>query len=159
MKNPLWITLCLIVPTFAGAASDATAPLDLTTLDVCALVPGAEVAAAVAASLQETKGYNSPDGDIARCVYIVAPLEGNGSKPRAFAAELEGASSFAEVRPYVEEPTRDVEGLGDGAWTSRDPDTGRFRLWVLRRGVATLYLTGDDEAELRMIAKLVLSKL
>jgi hypothetical protein len=150
--------MAVVLVAAVSVAAGEPEPLDLTTLDVCALVPGAEVAGAVAASLKETRGFNSPDGDIARCVYIVAPLGADGSQPRAFAVELEGPSDFADVRPYVEESTRDVEGLGDGAWTSRDPDTGRIRLWVLRRNVATLYLTGDDEAELRKIAELVLSK-
>jgi len=151
----------LVFAVMIGAAAIAigTEPLDLLTLNVCTLVPGTEVAGAVGAVLQETKQYNSPDGDIARCVYIVALPGDAGSKPRAFAVELEPPSSFAEVRPYVDEPTSDVAGLGDGAWTSRDPDTGRFRLWVLRRGVATLYLTGDDENELGEVAELVLSKL
>ena len=81
------------------------------------------------------------------------------SAPRAIAVELEPPSNFTEVRPYVDEPTRNIEGLGEGAWASRDPDTDRFRLWVLRSGVATLYLTGDVENELRKIADLVLSKL
>jgi len=154
-RSALTVVLLSAVATAAGGAG----PLDLATLDVCALVPGEEVAQAVAATLQETKRFNSPDGDIARCVYIVAPPDDGGSKARAFAVELEPPSSFAEVRPYVDEPTRDVAGLGDGAWISQDPDTGRFRLWVLRSGIATLYLTGDDEGELQLIAGLVLSKL
>jgi hypothetical protein len=154
-RNVLTVVLFAAVATAAGGAG----PLDLATLDVCALVPGTDVAGAVGAALQETKRFNSPDGDIARCVYIVAPPDDGGPKARAFAVELEPPSSFAEVRPYVDEPTRDVAGLGDGAWISQDPDTGRFRLWVLRRGVATLYLTADDETELRKVAELVLSKL
>ncbi len=156
MKTLLSTSLLLVA--VRAAAAGAGIP-DLTTLDACSLVPGDEVARAVAATLQETRTFNSPDGDIARCVYIVAPLGGDGPEPRAIAVELEPPSNFVDVRPYVEEPTTDVPDLGDGAWTSRDPDTGRTRLWVLRRGVATLYLTGDDETELRMIAELVLSKL
>lgn len=151
----------LLMMLLAGVAAAAAGPrpLDLATIDVCALVPGDEVAHAVSASLREAKRFNSPDGDIARCVYIVEPAGSEGTQPRAFAVELEPASNFAELRPFVEEPTHDVGGLGDGAWTSRDPDTGRFRLWVLRGGTATLYLTADDETELRKIAELVLSKL
>ncbi len=153
------IALTVVMVATIAAAAGAPATLDLRTLDVCVLVPGDEVARAVAATLQETKKFNSPDGDIARCVYIVAPLGDDGSQPRAFAVELEPPSNFTEVRPYVDEPTQDIKGLGDGAWVSRDPDTGRFRLWVLRRGVATLYLTGDNENELGEVAELVLSKL
>jgi hypothetical protein len=153
------ITLTVVLLAAVASAAGGAGPLDLATLDVCALVPGAEVAQVVAATPQETKRYNSPDGDIARCVYIVAKPDDGGSTARAFAVELELPSNFAEVRPYVEEPTRDVEDLGDGAWTSIDPDTGRTRLWVLRSGIATLYLTGDDEGELQLIADLVLSKL
>lgn len=152
-------SLVLALVVGAAAVAIGAEPPDLLTLDVCALVTGEEVAHVVSATLAETKRFNSPDGDVARCVYIVAPVAGDGSEPRAIAVELEPPSNFAEVRVYVDEPTRDVEGLGDGAWTSIDPDTGRTRLWVLRRGVATLYLTGDDETELRKIAELVLSKL
>jgi hypothetical protein len=158
MKTVLSASLFMFLVGVGGAAAGGGPP-DLTTLDVCSLVPGEEVARAVAATLQETKKFNSPDGDIARCVYIVAPLGDDGSQPRAFAVELEPPSNFTEVRPYVDEPTQDIKGLGDGAWVSRDPDTGRFRLWVLRRGVATLYLTGDNENELGEVAELVLSKL
>jgi len=154
-------TLALVAITLVGGLAAATGPgtLDLETLDMCALVPGAEVAAAVGGTFGEAKRFNSPDGDIARCVYFVSPTGEAGAQPRVIAVELEPESDFADVRPYVEEPTRDVEGLGDGAWASRDPDTGRYRLWVLRRGVATLYLTAADEADLRKVAELVLSKL
>lgn len=141
-----------------GSAADAAVP-DLAALDVCALVPGDQVARAVGAPLAETRRFNSPDGDIARCVYLVAPAAGGDPPARAFAVELQQPASFLEVRPYVEEPIRDVDGLGDGAWTYRDPDTGRFRLHVLRRDVATIYLTGEDEGELRALAELVLSRL
>lgn len=154
-------SFALVAITLVGGLAAAGSPgaVDLSTLDVCALVPGSELAAAAGATLEEAKRFNSPDGDIARCVYIVGPTGDAGTEPRAIAVELEPEADFAEVRPYVEEPTRDVEGLGDGAWTSRDPDTGRFRLWVLRRGVATLYLTSADEADLPKVAELVLSKL
>jgi hypothetical protein len=152
-------SICFLFLVAASVTGGNAGIPDLSTLDVCVLVPGDEVARAVAATLQETKRFNSPDGDIARCVYIVTPTGNDGSAPRAFAVELEPPSNFTEVRPYVDEPTQDIKGLGDGAWASRDPDIGRFRLWVLRRGVATLYLTGDDEDELRKIADLVLSKL
>lgn len=156
MKASAWAVVMVLAVSAAAGEAD---PPDLATLDVCSLVPGEEVARRVAAMLRETKAYNSPDGDIARCVYIVAPTADDGSRLRALAVELEPPSNFAEVRPFVDEPTRDLEGPGDGAWISRDPDNGRFRLWVLRSNVATLYLTGDDEAELQKIAELVLSKL
>ena len=152
LRDVLFVIVSVAAATEVGA-------LDLMTLDVCTLVPSAEVAGAVGATLQETKRYNSPDGDIARCVYIMGPSADDGAQPRAIAVELESPSSFTSVRPYVEEPIRDVAGLGDGAWIYRDPETGRLRLWVLRRGVATLYLTGDDENELGPVAELVLSKL
>lgn len=143
-----------VIATTAGAAAP-----DLVTLDVCALVPGDQVAHAVGARLTETRRFNSPDGDIARCVYILALGGGEEAPGRVFAIELQEPSSFTDVRPFVEEPVHGVDGLGDGAWTFRDPDVGRHRLYVLRRDVATLYLTGDDEGELRALAELVLSRL
>jgi hypothetical protein len=150
--------VAVLMVASTGVAADS-AVLDLVHLDVCALVPGAEVSDTVGAPLAETRRYNSPDGDIARCVYITAPGAAGAPAGRAFAVELEDPASFSEVRPYVEEPTREVAGLGDGAWIYRDPETGRIRLYVLRREVATIYLTGDDEGQLRSVAELVLSHL
>jgi hypothetical protein len=129
---------------------------DLKPIDVCAVVPGSEVARIAGGSLVEAKRFNAPDATVARCVYRVAPPSGKDQS--AWVVELFPAGTLDEVRPYVEPPVREVPDLGDGAYEYQDPDTGRWRLYALKRGDVTVSVTGTDEPVVRKIATFVLSR-
>ena len=100
--------LALAVPILA-----APPPRDLRTLDVCSAIPGPEVARLAGGQFLEAKKFNSPDGDIARCVYFVGP-PGKGSQKEkgAWVVERSPPAAFSDVRPYIEQPVRDVPDLG-----------------------------------------------
>ena len=146
-----------LLSVVAAPAWAAGPPRDLLKLDVCATIPGAEVARVAGGQIVESKPFNAPDGKLARCVYFVAP-PGNGAAKTAWVVELFPPGDFDEVRPNIEEPVRDVAGLGDGAYEYKDADSGRWRLYTRRRGDVTVSVTGPDEATVRKIAAFALSR-
>jgi len=139
-------------------ASAAGPARDLLKLDVCATIPGAEVARVAGGQLVESKPFNAPDGKLARCVYFVAPPGKGAPAKAAWVVEFFPPADFDELRPHIEEPVRDVTGLGDGAYEYKAADSGRWRLYTRRRGDVTVSVTGADEAIVRKIATFVLSR-
>jgi hypothetical protein len=135
----------------------AAPPWDLKAADVCAIVPGADVARSTGGALVQAKRFNAPDGTLARCVYLVGPS--GGKETGAWVVEVHPAAVFGELRPYVEAPVRDVPGIGDGAWEYKDADSGRWWLYTHRRGEATVLVTGADDALVRKLAALALARL
>ncbi len=148
--------LCVAVVPFAAAAA-VVLPGDVTTADVCTVVPGGDVARALGATLVEAKLVR-PGGTHARCVYTLT-LPGAEGARAAFVLWLHAANDFEALRTYQESPATAVEGLGDAAFTSLDRDTGRHILVVLLRGVATVELTGPDAVTVRGVAKAAIGRL
>ena len=141
-----------------GALAGAAPPRDLRKLDVCGAIPGAEVARLVGGGLADSKPFNATDGTVARCVYGVVPAGADVKQRAAWVVEMFPPATFDELRPHVEQPVKDVAGLGDGAFEYKDPDSGRWRLYAHRRGDVTLSVTGTDEPTVRRIVSFVLSR-
>lgn len=145
----LLLACCLAAAT--GLAWAVELPKDVTTADVCAVVPGAQVARALGGTLDDVK-LNRPGGTHARCRYTVT-LPGNGKPVQAvLLLWLHAAGDFDPLRSYHEGPVKQVDGLGDAAFTTVDPDTGRHGLLVLVRPLATVEVTGPDAATVRAVA-------
>jgi hypothetical protein len=121
--------------------------------DVCALVPGSAVAAAVGGRLSAERSVR-PDSKTSRCVYRVAGRDG---ADRAFVVWWMPAADFEPLRAATDAP-KPVQGVGDAAYAKYDGDTRRHGLVAVRRGVALVEVTGEDPAELRAIALLALSR-
>jgi len=150
----------VLLAAAAGFSCAASLPaLDLAHLEVCSRVPGGEVARSVGGTLDEARPFNDPEGALARCTYFVKLPAAGGGQPAVFSVEVSAEEDFVEVRPFVEAPIHEVAGLGDGAWGYRDPDSmNRLRLYVLRKGVATIDVSGEDEQQVRTVAALAISK-
>ena len=135
------------VPT---SGSDA---LDVTTVDVCALVPVAEVASELGGS----PGDNPPNshtyaGAESECWYEVA--HGPGSMPEVVGVFLYPPSFFESTQ---EEGAIEIPGLGDEAF--RSPRTDIETVIVLKRGVAVVDARAGTQDHARKVAELVLAKL
>lgn len=135
----------------AGTAG-AQAGRDLKTIDVCRVVPGETVAAAVGGKLAEVRPFNPNDGSMARCTYLV-DLPGP-EKPvrKGYAIWLFPPGDFVELRGFTESKMTDVSGLGDGAYIFQDSGDGRFKIRFLRKGDVTIEATGDTADAARKVA-------
>ena len=142
--------MLMLVASVAVAASAMAVdlPKDVTTADVCAVVPGAEVAKALGGTLAEALLVR-PGGDHARCRYTVKTEAGG---PAVVIVWLHAADDYDILHPLVESPTSPAAGLGDAAFVTVDPDTARHRAFVLVRGVATVEVTGPSAAGVRAVA-------
>ncbi len=130
-------------------------PKDVSTADVCALVPGAEVAKAVGGTLAEAKLVR-PGGTHARCRYTVTPQTGASGAARVYLLWLLPAADFDDMRRFQERPVTSVDGVADAAFTVADPDSGRHEFFALLRGVATVEVSGPDAAGARAVAGVAL---
>ncbi len=134
-----------------GAPAMAALPENVTTADVCAVVPGAEVARTLGGSLDEA-ALVRPDGANARCRYTVTTRRDGKPVRAVLILWLHAAADFADLRKYQEDPVKPVEGLGDAAFIAFHPDSGRHDAFALVRGVAVVEVTGPDPAGVRAVA-------
>jgi hypothetical protein len=148
--------LCIALAS-AATAGPPKLPADVATADVCTVVPGADVARALGGSLAAARLVR-PDGAHARCVYTVA-LAGPQTGSEAIVLWLHAAGDFEELRRYQDDPVSAVEDLGDAAFIAFHKDEGRFDLFVLLRGVATLEVTGPSAASVRKVAAAAIERL
>lgn len=132
----------------ATSAMAVELPKDVTTADVCAVVPGAEVAKALGGTLTEALLVR-PGGDHARCRYTVETEAGG---PAVVIVWLHAAGDFDDLRAVFEDPVTPVEGLGDAAFVAVDPESARHDLFVLLRGVAAVEVTGPTATGVRAVA-------
>ncbi len=153
-SSVLLASLSLTSTVAAGSAGG------LARADVCASLPAAEVVRTVGGGrLLEATPFRAPDGKLARCSYAVVPAGTAGEKPVLWMVELLPAGQFEALRPFIGQPVREIAGIGDGAFVYKEGESGRSRLYVRRRKRETLSLSGPDEAVLRKIALLALSRL
>ncbi len=131
----------------------------LKGLDVCKLVPGENIAKAVAGQLAEARSVVAPDGTAPRCIYQV--MSAGGQKPvrAAYVIYLYPPSDFQELRRYTEGKIVDVTGLGDGAYAFHDPGDGRFKIRVLKRDDVTIEASADSAEGARKVANAALASL
>lgn len=137
---------CALVFAAAARAAGPEAP------DVCALVPGAEVAARIGATLVSER-LVKPDRASSRCVYRVRR---NGAE-RAFVVWWMPAGDFEALRAATDDANA-ARGIGDAAYTKYDRDTRRHGIVAVRRDRALVEVTGEDPAEVREIALLALGR-
>ena len=155
MKAPVH-AFCIAL-ALGAAAGAVELPKNVTTADVCAVVPGTLVAQALGAKLIEAKLVR-PDGAHARCVYTVTP-PGVRSAKAVFILWLHASGDFDDLRAYQDDPVGPVEALGDAAFVSYHRDSERHDLFVLVRGVAAVEVTGPDAATVRTVASVAIGRL
>jgi len=137
----------------ASAADGGGSALDVTTFDVCGLVPVADVAA----TLGGTPGAHPPNGHSypgaeSECWYEVS--HGSGRMPEIVGIFLYPPSIFNDMR---EDGAADIAGLGDGAFLS--PRSDISTVVVLVRGVGVIDARAGTPDHARAVAGLALERL
>lgn len=120
-------------------------------VDVCALLPGEEVAAALDARLT----HPTEPGSTMNCWYMLAP---------AGSSTAIGLPYIAWVMPpdINEPPPPDAErlaGLGDEAAIRYDSGEDQYRLTVLLRGRYAIEVIGQERERTRRLAELLVPRL
>jgi hypothetical protein len=144
--------------TAAAEGPGATPVTDPSAIDVCARVPGADVAKALGKSLKSAKPIVSKDSKLSRCVYILAA----GDKPDAptdgLVLWLYAPGEYDELRKVTEAKLEPVAGLGDEAVRFVDSGDGRNKVRVLRKGRFALEATAKEQASAVTLAKLAVER-
>lgn len=139
-----------VAPTSSSVAADAGGPgIDQTTLDVCALLPRAEVEAAIGA-LEEEPEKSLAIGSEVGCEYTVS--QGRGYEVSVYNLDRwELLPQFLDVSP--------VAGLDDGAYTEKRVGGGVTLYVLLRdRAVVSVGVNGADTPQLRQLLSLALGR-
>ncbi len=129
------------------------APLDPAKVDVCAAVPGAAVAGALGGKLQRARPFAAPDGDFARCTYLVAPARPPQAPAAGYVIWLYRPEAYERLLAEQNGAKEAVAGLGDAAVLCHDED-GRWKLRFVRRGRYAAEVTAPDAAAARKLAQL-----
>lgn len=142
----------------AAQGAPANAPLDLRTLDACALVPIEAVASALGAKPVGTKQFRADDGTLARCNYTLNVASGGADSRDVYVIWVLAPDDYAGLRDVAEPPVTDLKGVGDAAHVTFDKDSGRYWLAVLVRGRATLQVTGEKLDAVRKVADVAIAR-
>lgn len=164
MFKHLLVSTCSVFLLFASSSfARSGAPVTVSSAefpkDACQFVPGSEAASALGGTLSETKTIQMPDSPATRCVYFMGFPGPKEPETRAYILWLLLEEDYAGMKAVHEGPVQEVTEMGDAAFQVFDSETGRFDLLVLKRGALTVEVTGPDEASVRKLAQLALSKL
>jgi hypothetical protein len=139
-------------PGEKGSASRVAAGRDLSSLDVCALVPGEEVAALFGGTLGRESRSKIYPGASTECSYAI---EAGG--PTKFVLVFLYPPSHFELFASEEEERQEISGLGDRAYAA--PIGGNHQVTVLLEGDVTVDARAATVDEAQQLAELVLTKL
>lgn len=146
------------------ASSDAAAAgggslLDLSTVDVCQRVPGKAVAQALGGQLADTLAFRASVDQPSRCRYSISSGDSARSIREAYVVLLLPPQEFEARRMHQQNPVTPISGLGDAAYVAYAPVGERTDLYVLKRGQATIEVTGENRTALLKIAKVAVAHL
>ena len=137
----------------------AQAARDLGAVDVCRVIPGEAVAAAVGGKLAEARPFTPKPPTFTRCTYLVDVPGPEKPVRKGYALWLYPPGDFVELRGFTEGKITDIPGLGDGAYWFQDPGDGRFKIRVLKRGDVTIEATADTADAARKVAGVAVASL
>ena len=146
----------------SGDETEASGPrptLDLAKTDVCQRVPGKAVAQALGGQRADTLAFGASADQPSRCRYAVAVGEGERGTRQGYVVMLMSPEQFERRHRQQQNPVTPVPGLGDGAYVTYAPAGERMDLYVLKRGVATVVVTGDNRVALIKIARVAVAHL
>jgi hypothetical protein len=121
---------------------------DFGSVDVCARVPGAEVAKLFGKELKQTRPFTSK-GEFSRCTYLLA---GTGCS-----LWLYPPGDYDELLRYTEGIVENPTGFGDAAVLFKDED-GFFKLRLVVREKLALEAVAADAESAKKLAKLALER-
>jgi hypothetical protein len=146
----------------SGGETEQSGPrpiLDLAKTDVCQRVPGKAVAQAVGGQRADTLAFGASADQPSRCRYAVAVGEGERGARQVFVVMLMSPEQFERRHMQQQNPVTPVPGLGDGAYVTYAAAGERMDLYVLKRGAATVVVTGENRIALIKIARVVVAHL
>jgi hypothetical protein len=132
----------------AGLTALAQSIGDPGSVDVCARVPGAEVAKLFGKELKQAKPFLSK-GEFSRCTYLVT---GSG-----YSLWLYPPGDYDELLRYTEGIVENPSGFGDAAVLFKDED-GLFKLRLVVREKLGLEAVAGDAESAKKLAKLALER-
>lgn len=132
---------------------------DFAALNVCELLPGDSIAAAVGGRISDVRAFDSGASAAKRCRYTVFPADSSSHTPSVFVVHLQSAADFDTLKILQEDPIEPLHGLGDDAFITYHSNTARYDLYVVKRERYLIEITGDDPAAIHKIAELALARL
>jgi hypothetical protein len=146
-------------PAAAGAPpAQGGAITDPSATNVCARVPGADVAKALGKTLRSEKPIVFRDSKLSRCVYLLASPDKPEGPTEGLVLWLYAPGEYAELKRASEAKLEPVAGLGDEAVSFVDPGDGRRKLRLVRHGRFALEATASDAQSARALATLALER-
>jgi hypothetical protein len=146
----------------AGGETDSSGPrsaLDLATTDVCRRVPGKAVAEVLGGQRADTLAFGASADEPSRCRYSVAIGDSERGTRRVYVVMLMPPEQFEKRHAQQQNPVTAIPGLGDGAYLTYAPAGERMDLYVLKRGVATIVVSGENRIALVKIGKVAAARL
>jgi|WetSurMetagenome_2_1015567.scaffolds.fasta_scaffold432531_2 hypothetical protein len=140
-------------------SSGPRAPFDLARTDVCQRVPGKAVAQALGGQRADTLAFGASADQPSRCRYAIAAGESAHSTRQIYVVMLMSPEQFEKRHMQQQNPVTPIPGLGDAAYVTYAPAGERMDLYVLKRGVATIVVTGENRTALIKIAKVAVAQL
>jgi hypothetical protein len=136
--------------------AEKTSAVDLATVDVCSRIPGPQVAEAVGGQRADVLSFRASEQQSPRCRYSVVGGKGGS---QVFIIWLMPPTEFDRLRFRQDNPVTPLSNLGDGAYVTVIGGAQRLDLYLLKRGVATIEITGDDRPAVTKIARLAFARL
>ena len=154
----LVVALALLAAPGFPVPLQGSAITDVSSVNVCGKVPGADVAKILGKTLRSERSVVSKEPKLSRCVYLF----GSPGKPDT---AIEGSvlwlytpNEYAELNEVTENKLEPVPGLGDEAVRFLDSGDGRHKLRLLRRGRFSLEATAGDPQSALALARLALER-
>jgi hypothetical protein len=136
-----------------AAGAEPAAERDLTTFDVCARLPAADVASILDASPDQVVGEATMGTIASDCTYTVE----RGDQVRAYA--MIWIYSPLMWDPSDIQPGTTIEGLGDSAYRTKTAGGGMDQVMVRVEGDFVLDARADSPEQAQQLAELAVGRL
>lgn len=145
----------ILALTFAGAAvidSDVQKPRDLSKLDACKILTGADLTAATKRKVIRTAGGEK------HCTYVLEAPKGGADTYDFFLVEASIVQALLSVKTSAEKGTP-VPGLWTEAYIGPAVGSSQLSLIALQKGDMGMEIQGPDKDVLIGLGKLAASRL
>lgn len=151
-------TLALLAAPAFPLPLQGPAITDVSSVNVCGRVPGADVARSLGKTLRSERSVVSKEPKLSRCVYLLGAPGKPDTATEGLVLWLYAPNEYAELNQVTENKLEPVPGLGDEAVRFLDSGDGRHKLRLLRRGRFSLEATASDPQSALALARLALER-
>jgi hypothetical protein len=146
------VSVLVLVSLLAAGAQPIEDP---ASIDLCQLIPGADVAKLFGKTLKETRPFSSKNA-VSRCIYAITD-PGSPETAAGYSLWLYPPGKYDDFLPTTEGIVEMPSDLGDRAVLYRERDLLKLRLVVRPR--FTLEAVASDGESAKKLARLALAKL